>query len=181
MPNDMPIALVSASVRVKFSVLGGFASAVALVVVALRMSLESVHRLFTPQNIRFNQAIGVAIAGLIINLLSARLLQGHHGHNHTHGHNHHHDHNLRAAYLHVLADAFTSVLAIAALLSGNFFGWHWLDPMMGIVGAIVITKWAHGLLKETSRILLDGSIEEETLQTIVRALEAENEIRVSDI
>jgi cation diffusion facilitator family transporter len=165
----------------KVSVLGGFASAVALMIVALMMSLESVHRLFMPQTIRFNEAIGVAAFGLIVNLFSALLLQAHHGREHTHGHDHRRDHNLRAAYIHVLADAFTSVLAIGALITGKFFGWHWLDPVMGIVGAVVITKWAHGLLKETSVILLDGSIEEETLQEIVRAIEADRDNRVSDI
>ncbi|UCD00078.1 MAG: CDF family Co(II)/Ni(II) efflux transporter DmeF [Phycisphaerales bacterium] len=161
----------------KVSVLGGFASAVALMVVALMMALESTHRLFVPQTIRFNEAIGVAIVGLAINLISAFLLQAHHGH----GHNHHRDHNLRAAYLHVLADAFTSMLAIGALVAGKFFGWNWLDPLMGIVGAVVITKWAHGLLKETSGILLDNSVEEQTLREIVKGIEADRDNRVSDI
>jgi cation diffusion facilitator family transporter len=168
----------------KVSVLGGFASAIALVVVALIMALESTHRLFSPQAIRFNEAIGVAVAGLIINLLSALLLQSHHGHDHghahAHDHNHHHDHNLRAAYFHVLADAFTSVLAIVALFAGKFLAWYWLDPMMGIVGACVITKWAHGLLKETSTILLDGSIEKATQQKITEAIESDRD-RIADL
>jgi len=165
----------------KVSVLGGFASAVALLVVALMMALESIQRLFSPQAIRFNEAIAVATLGLIVNLVSALILQARHGHDHNHGNDHHHDHNLRAAYIHVLADALTSVLAIAALSCGKFFGWQWLDPVIGIVGAAVITKWAHGLLTETSAILLDGSIEEEMLQKIVRTLEAESDNRVSDI
>ena len=165
----------------KVSVLGGFASAVALVVVALMMALESVHRLFSPQAIRFNEAIGVAVLGLIVNLLSALLLQSQHGHDHDHGHHQHHDHNLRAAYLHVLADAFTSVLAIVALFSGKYLAWHWLDPMMGIVGAAVITKWAHGLLKETSGILLDGSIDMEIQQKLIQTIESDKDNRVSDI
>ena len=165
----------------KVSVLGGFASAVALVVVALMMALESVQRLFAPQPIRFNEAIGVAVLGLVINLLSALILQSHHGHGHDHGHDHHHDHNLRAAYVHVLADALTSVLAIAALISGKFLAWHWLDPAIGIVGAAVITKWAVGLLRETSTILLDGSIADETRERVVQALEADRDNRVSDI
>jgi cation diffusion facilitator family transporter len=163
----------------KVSVLGGFASAVALVVVALMMALESVHRLFSPQAIRFNEAIGVAILGLTVNLLSALILQSHHDHDHQHGH--HHDHNLRAAYLHVLADAFTSVLAIGALVTGKFFGWHWLDPVMGLVGAGVITKWAHGLVKETSAILLDNSIEGQTRERIVGTIESDRDNRVSDL
>jgi cation diffusion facilitator family transporter len=169
----------------KVSVLGGFASAVALVVVALMMALESVHRLFSPQAIRFNEAIGVAIVGLLVNLLSAFLLQGHHDHSHDHGHHHHdhghHDHNLRAAYLHVLADAFTSVLAIVALFAGKYVAWHWLDPMMGIVGAAVITKWAHGLLKETSGILLDGSIPAELQEKVVSTIESDKDNRIADI
>lgn len=163
----------------KVSVLGGFASAVALVVVALMMALESIQRLLTPQTIRFNEAIGVAVLGLIVNLLSALLLQSHHGRDHDHGHRH--DHNLRAAYLHVLADALTSLLAIGALTCGKFFGWHWLDAVMGIVGALVITKWAHGLLKETSSILLDGSIAGETRCEIVKTIESDRDNRVSDI
>ena len=180
----------SASARFSFgtgkvSVLGGFASAVALVVVALMMALESIHRLFSPQAIRFNEAIGVAVLGLVINLLSAFLLQSHHGHGHSHGHDHghvhHHDHNLRAAYLHVLADAFTSVLAIVALFSGKYLAWNWLDPMMGIVGAAVITKWAHGLLKETSGILLDGSMDSEIQQTLIQTIESDRDNRISDI
>ena len=165
----------------KVSVLGGFASAIALLVVALMMALESLQRLFTPQTIRFNEAIGVAVLGLIVNLFSALILQARHEHAHAHGDDHRGDHNLRAAYIHVLADAFTSVLAISALVAGKFFGWHWLDSIMGIVGAAVITKWAHGLITETSTILLDGSVEEETLHKIERALEAEDDNRVCDI
>ena len=169
----------------KVSVLGAFASAVALAVVALLMALESVHRLFVPQTIRFNEAIGVAVLGLLINLLSVLILQPHHDHDNPGGHDdhhdHHRDHNLRAAYVHVLADAFTSVLAIVALSFGRFFGWHWLDPVMGIIGAAVIMKWAHGLLKDTSSILLDGSIAGDTRQRIVQALESDRDNRVSDI
>ncbi len=156
----------------KVSVLGGFASAVALVVVAFVMALESVGRFFSPEQILFDEAIIVAIIGLIVNLGCAKILHnsghGHsHGHSHDegddhphghqgHGDHHHHDHNLKAAYLHVLADALTSVFAIVALTAGKFYGLLWLDALMGIVGAVVITKWAWGLLKETSSILLDG-------------------------
>ncbi|WP_133513392.1 cation diffusion facilitator family transporter, partial [Candidatus Thiosymbion oneisti] len=135
----------------KVSVLGGFASATALFVVALVMSVESIQRLFDPQAIHFNEAIGVAILGLLVNIACAYILQGHHGHAHEH---HHHDHNLKAAYFHVLADALTSLLAIVALFSGKLFGWNWLDPIMGIIGALVITRWSFILLKETSPILL---------------------------
>jgi cation diffusion facilitator family transporter len=161
----------------KVSVLGGFASAVALVVVALIMAMESIHRLFAPQEIRFNEAIGVAVLGLMVNLVSALLLQS----SHLHDHGRHDDHNLRAAYMHVLADALTSVLALVALLAGKFFAFNQLDPVMGIVGAAVIGRWAHGLLKETSSILLDAGIDEQTRQRIIERLEADRDNRVSDL
>jgi len=162
----------------KVSVLGGFASAVALSVVALVMFVESMHRIIEPQIIQFNAAIGVACIGLLVNVVSAFLLKD--GHEHTHEH-HHHDHNLRAAYLHVLADALTSLLAIVALLSGKYFGWNWLDPVMGIVGAIIITRWSYGLIKQTSPILLDGSIEEEYQLAIQEAIEKDSDNRITDI
>ncbi len=165
----------------KVSVLGGFASAVALIVVALVMALESVHRLFIPQEIRFNEAMGVAFLGLMINLISASLLRVHSDHFQGDKHNHHHDHNLKAAYLHVLADALTSLLAIGALFFGKFFGWHWLDPVMGIVGACVISKWAYGLLKDTSSVLLDESLDDNTITAIKRTLESHADNRVVDI
>jgi len=170
----------------KVNVLGGFASAVALAVVALVMLVESFHRILDPQMIRFDQAIAVAALGLLINLISALLLQ--HGHSHDHddhdhdgGHGHHHDHNLRAAYLHVLADALTSVLAIVALVSGKYLGWSWLDPVMGIVGAMIITRWAYGLAKQTGPILLDASIAEKDRRAIQRTLEKEPDVAVADL
>ena len=167
----------------KVSVLGGFASAIALAVVALVMLVESVTRIFDPQAIQFNEAIAVAVLGLTVNLVSALLLQdGHQGHAHHHDHHHHpHDHNLRAAYLHVLADALTSLLAIFALLSGKYFGWDWLDPVMGIVGAAVITRWSYGLLRETGPVLLDGSIEEDYKRSIRETIEGEGDNRVTDL
>jgi len=167
----------------KVSVLGGFASAIALAVVSLVMIVESAQRLISPQAIHFNEAIGVALLGLLVNLVSAFLLQGHHhGEQHEHAGNlHHHDHNLKAAYLHVLADAFTSLLAIIALFSGKFLGWTWLDPIMGIVGAAVISRWAYGLLKETSPILLDGSIDDGYLKAIRKRIESSQDNRVSDM
>ncbi|MEO1592833.1 MAG: CDF family Co(II)/Ni(II) efflux transporter DmeF, partial [Cyanobacteria bacterium J06632_22] len=171
----------------KVSVLGGFASAVALAVVAFVMALESIERFFQPQGIQFNEAIGVACLGLVVNLVSAWLLHGEHdhGHHHSHhgGHDHHHhtDHNLRAAYIHVLADALTSVLAIVALFAGKFFGWVWLDAAMGLVGAAVITKWAYDLLKETSSILLDGGIDKHIKLDIVSAIENNADNRVVDL
>jgi cation diffusion facilitator family transporter len=163
----------------KVSVLGGFASAVALAVVALVMMAESVHRMFQPQPISFNEAIGVAGLGLLINIISALLLQDRHDHDHDE--HHHHDHNLKAAYLHVLADALTSVLAIVALISGKFLGWNWLDPVMGVVGAAVITRWSYSLLRETSPILLDGSIAEDYQAAIKKTIESADDNRIADI
>ena len=170
----------------KVSVLGGFASAVALAVVALMMMLESLNRFIEPQAIQFNEAIAVAILGLLINLISALLLKDEHHHPHADSdddahHHHHQDHNLRAAYMHVLADALTSVLAIVALFSGKYFGWNWLDPMMGIVGAIIITRWSYGLVRQTGPILLDASIEKKYQAAVVETLEADADNRVCDI
>jgi len=160
----------------KVNVLGGFASAIALAVVALVMLIESLQRIIEPQAIHFNEAIIVASIGLSINMLSALLLKDNHHHDH-----HGHDHNLRAAYLHVLADAMTSLLAIVALASGKYLGWNWLDPIMGIVGAVIITRWSYGLLKQTSPILLDASIEEDYHKAIREAIEKDSDNRISDI
>jgi len=171
----------------KVSVLGGFASAVTLAVVALVMLAESLQRIFDPHAIHFNEAIAVAVLGLIVNLISAFLLQDHHHHHHDHdhdhghAHHHHHDHNLRAAYLHVLADALTSLLAIIALVAGKYFGWVWMDPVMGIVGAVVITRWSYGLLRETSPVLLDGSIAVQHREAIRECIEKDADNRVSDL
>ena len=147
----------------KVNFLGGYTGAILLLIFALLMVFESINRLIDPVEISFNQAIGVAILGLIVNGVSVFIL-GHeehhyHGHHHEHsveGHqHHHHDHNLRAAYLHVLADALTSLLAIVALLAAKYYGWIWMDPLMGIVGAVLITKWSFGLLKQSGAVLLD--------------------------
>lgn len=167
----------------KVSVLGGYSSAIALAVIALFIGVESIERLITPQEIRFNEAIAVAVLGLTVNLFCAYLLHGNHTHTHEHGHKHahHHDHNLRGAYLHVIADALTSVLAIFALSFGKLFGWQWLDPLMGIVGALVITRWAYGLLKDTSTILLDRNTEREHVELIRQRIESDSDNRVSDI
>lgn len=138
--------------------LGGFASALILGIVALGIGIESVMRLLHPTDVQFGTATLIAIAGLIVNVVSALLLgHGHsHDHDHDHDHVHHgHDNNLKSAYIHVLADALTSVLAIAALLAGRYLGWAWLDPVMGIVGAIVIARWAWTLMKVTAGVLLD--------------------------
>lgn len=164
----------------KVNVLGGFASAVALAVVALVMLVESVQKFFQPLQIRFNEAILVAAIGLLVNLISAYLLRDE-THEHDHHHGHDHDHNLKAAYLHVLADAMTSLLAIAALFSGKFFGWNWLDPVMGMVGAVVITRWSINLVRSTAPILLDKSIDLKTQQEIISLLEKKAGTKVTDI
>lgn len=144
--------------------LGGFASALILGMVSLGIGVESVIRLLQPTEVQFGTATLIAVAGLIVNIVSALLLG--HGHSHDHDHDHHHDHdhghahhgndnNLRSAYVHVIADALTSILAIAALLAGRYLGWVWLDPVMGIVGAIVIARWAWTLMGVTAGVLLD--------------------------
>lgn len=145
----------------KFIPLGGYTSALILAMIAVLMSVESVQRLLSPQAIQFNEAIGIAALGLCVNLVSAWILEGgahHHDQgndDHDHHHNHHHDHNLRSAYVHVLADALTSILAIIALFVGKFYGLNWMDPIMGIVGSLVILKWAYDLCRNTASELLD--------------------------
>jgi cation diffusion facilitator family transporter len=147
----------------KIEVLGGFTSAILLVVVALVMFYESVMRLVTPATIYYSQAIVVACVGLVVNLVCAWWLKDdhHHVHDHDHSHTHnghHHDLNLWSAYVHVLADAATSVLAIFALTGGKLWGASWLDPVMGMVGALLVSVWAYGLLRDTSRVLLDAEM-----------------------
>ncbi|HET7316827.1 MAG TPA: CDF family Co(II)/Ni(II) efflux transporter DmeF, partial [Sphingomicrobium sp.] len=136
--------------------LAGFASAVILGIFAIGIAVQSVLRLLSPVQVDFGDATVVAVLGLIVNLVSAAMLSQDH-HHHEHGHEHHHDHNIRAAYLHVLADALTSVLAIAALLAGRFLGWVWLDPVIGIVGSLVIARWSWTLMKQTAAVLLDAA------------------------
>jgi len=171
----------------KIGVLGGFASAVVLSVVALLMAGESVHRLFVPLQIHFNEAIGIACIALSVNIVCAFLLKedhhhalDHHGENRHHSHQH--DLNLRAAYLHVLADAFTTFLAIIALSSGKFFGWSWLDPVVGLVGSGVVFSWAYGLLRDTSGILLDRTPLSSNLPNEIRhAVEGDDDSIVTDL
>lgn len=153
--------------------LSGFASALLLGVMALFIAIESGMRFLEPVQVAFGEATLVAIVGLIINIISAFLLGHDHSHDHGHGHGDDHQHghadnNLRAAYVHVLTDALTSVLAIAALLAGRYLGWWWLDPAVGILGSIVIARWAWGLMKDTAAILLDTA--EPALTAKVRAL-----------
>ena len=163
----------------KVNSLGGFASAIALAIVALMMIIESAQRLLEPQSIHFNEAIVVAIIGLVVNVASVFIL--HDDHHHHHGeHHHHHDHNMKAAYFHVLADTLTSLLAIVALLVGKYVGLVWMDPLMGIVGAIVILRWSYSLVKESSDILLDKSVKKSTLEKVSNALSDKNTV-VNDI
>ena len=168
----------------KVTILGGYTSAVALAVTALTIAVESVTRFFEPQAIAFNEAIAVAFLGLIVNLASAWLLQDHHhGHSH-HGdrkHDHHRDSNLKAAYIHVVTDAITSVLAIIALCSGKYLGWIWLDPVIGLVGAAVISKWSYGLVQDTGAILLDGAIDKQIKSNIMTAIEADGDSHITDL
>ncbi len=131
--------------------------------------------------IRFDEAIAVAVVGLAVNLLSAFILRDHHDHSEAGDHRHHHDHNLRGAYLHVLADALTSVLAIVALTAGKHLGWVWMDPAMGIVGSLVIARWSYGLLRDTSGVLLDAEVPAERRDDIRAAIEADADNRVADL
>ena len=160
----------------KIEVLGGYTSAVFLLGVAAYMGWESVLRLVDPKPIRFDEAILVAVLGLVVNLVSAWMLSSGHAHPADHGHSHadpqhpvphhHHDLNLRSAYLHVIADAATSVLAIAALLGGKFLGAGWLDPVMGIVGMLLVGRWALGLLRDTGRVLLDAEMDAPVVEEV---------------
>ena len=170
----------------KIGVLGGFASAVVLAVVALLMAVESVHRLFEPLFIRFNDAIGIATLGLAVNVVCAIVLtigHGHHHHGHVHNNNNQHgDLNLRAAYLHVLADAFTSVTAIGALTAGKFFGWNGLDPAVGVIGSAVVMSWSYTLIRDTSGILLDRTPASSDLPDAIRcAVESDGDSLVTDL
>jgi len=166
----------------KVNYLGGFASAVALAIVALMMAIESVQRLIEPQAIHFNEAIFVAIIGLLVNIASVFVLHDdHHHHGEDHEHHHNHDHNMKAAYFHVLADTLTSVLAIMALLTGKYFGWIWMDAIMGIVGAAVIARWSYGLIKESSSVLLDKSVSTSSYSKIATSIKKEHQAIISDI
>lgn len=180
----------------KLGELAGYSSAVILAVVALLIGFESLIRLTAPIPIRFNEAITVAILGLLVNLVSAWLLHStgehddhHHQHEthddneHDHGHDqrhHHRDHNLRSAYFHVLTDALTSVLAIVGLLAGQNYGWLWMDPLMGIVGGIVIARWSWGLLRDAGAVLLDW-VPDKALSERIRSTLEEGGDRVSDL
>ena len=182
----------------KINSLAGFASAVLLMGFALFMVLESTERLVNPQHISFDNALVVAIIGLIVNGVSAWVLMSTphgHGHDHDHDHDHDHehehehdyaqhhghDHNLRAAYMHVLADALTSLLAIVALLAGKYLGAHWLDPVMGLVGAALVARWSYGLIRDTARVLLDHQVDDSQLNALRGAIERNTTDRVTDL
>jgi len=189
----------------KIEVLGAFSSALLLGVVAIAMIVESIQHLVAPEAISFGPALAVAALGLVVNLASAAVLgmghdhdhgHGHeHGHDHGHGHDHdhehehehehhdarHHDLNLRSAYVHVLADAFTSVLAIVALGAGLWFGIAWLDPVMGLVGAGVVAWWSKGLLSESARILLDREMDAPLVARIHGAIEVDGDAEIADL
>ncbi len=173
----------------KIEVLGGYTSAVMLMGVAGYMGFESIRRLVEPAPIRFDEAIPVAVLGLAVNVVSAWLLstgEAGHGHGHEHGDSHansrigadhprHRDLNLRAAYLHVVADAATSVLAVGALIGGRYFGATWLDPLMGLVGTVLVGRWAWGLMRESGRVLLDAEMDApvvEEVRAVVAGLDA---------
>lgn len=170
----------------KIAVLGAFTSAIVLGGIALFMAGESVIRFFHPLPIHFNEAIAVACVGLAVNITSALLLKDHHDHSmaahHHQGHGHSHDLNLKAAYIHVLADAVTSVLAIIALVGGKTLGWVWLDPAMGLAGSAVISQWAYGLIRDTHVILLDKEPDSSDLNVEIRkALQADSDTVIADL
>ena len=163
--------------------LGGFASALILALVSLGIGVESVMRLLQPADVQFGTATLIAVVGLAVNVVSALLLgHGHsHGHDHGHDHDHHgHDNNMRSAYVHVLADALTSVLAIAALLAGRYLGWVWLDPVMGIVGAVVIARWSWSLMRTTAGVLLDQT-DEHVAAEIRELVEQPGDATITDL
>lgn len=169
--------------------LAGFASALVLALIALGIGIESALRLFQPITVAFGEATVIAAIGLVVNIVSAVLLAGNHDHSHGHHHGHDHahrghaahaDNNLRSAYLHVLADALTSVLAIAALLAGRFLGWTWLDPAMGIVGGVVIARWSWSLMKDTADVLLDRT-DDHVADEVREVVEGPGDARITDL
>jgi cation diffusion facilitator family transporter len=177
----------------KFGDLAGYTSAIVLAVIALLIGYEAVSRLFNPVPISFNEAIPIAVLGLAVNVASIWLLSGghQHGHSHDHSHGHHHEHeaevgahhrdnNMRAAVIHVLADAGVSVLVIIGLLLARAFGWIWMDPLAGLIGALVIANWSAGLLRDTGSILLDRTPDPRMAEKVRVAIESDGD-RVTDL
>lgn len=172
----------------KIEILGGYTSALLLLVVAASMFFQSIERLFSPVVIHYNEAIAICVVGLTVNVVCAWLLNGsehhhHHGHHH-HGHNDHEhgqDLNLRSAYIHVVTDAATSVLAIIALICGKFWGAAWLDPTMGIVGGVLVTVWAVSLMRATGRVLLDAQMDDPVVQEIRDVMQTMPQLVLNDL
>jgi cation diffusion facilitator family transporter len=189
----------------KFGDLAGFTSAIVLAMIALLIGYEAISRFFSPRPIRFEEAIPIAVLGLAVNIASALLLAGGHGHHHGHGHDHHHHHdhdsehhlhhdhdhpahhhrhardnNMRAAVIHVAADAAVSVLVITGLVLARLFGWLWMDPVAGLVGAVVIASWSFGLIRDTGAILLDMTADR-ALAERIRALAEVDDDHVTDL
>jgi cation diffusion facilitator family transporter len=174
----------------KIEILAGFASAIFLLGIAGIMVFSSVERLFVPQTIHYQEAIFVAVVGLLVNIICALILghahEDHHhpGHEHEAHDHHHHDLNLKSAYVHVIADAATSVLAIVALAGGLIYGWSWLDPVMGIVGAVLVAVWAKGLLMDTGKVLLDREMDHpvvDEIREVIDLLDKPDETIISDL
>lgn len=179
----------------KIEILAGYSSAILLMVVALLMGIQSIQRLFHPVTIHFNEAIPIAIIGLIINLICAWLLHEdghkHHHHHHSHEHhhddhdhpheNHHHDLNQKAAFLHVVADAVTSVLAIIALFAAKYFSWNFLDALLGIIGALLVAKWSWGLMQETGKTLIDAEMGHPVVQEIKEVVAEFPQVEITDL
>jgi len=168
----------------KIEMLGGYTSAVFLLVVVALMAYGSIARLLQPEPIHYRQAMLVAVLGLGVNLMSARLLGAAQPDHHHHHHGHAQDLNLKAAYLHVIADAATSVAAIVALAGAWLFGWDWLDPVMGLAGAVVVALWAKGLLVDTGKVLLDREMDHpvvEEIREVVAQRGADGDTVISDL
>ncbi|WP_038345276.1 CDF family Co(II)/Ni(II) efflux transporter DmeF [Acinetobacter sp. A47] len=174
----------------KIEILAGYSSAILLMVVALLMAIQSLERLFNPVTIHFNEAIPIAIVGLLVNLICAWLLhQGGHDdhHHHSHSHHHeahhhaHHDLNQKAAFLHVVADAVTSVLAIIALFAAKYFGWNFLDALLGVVGAVLVAKWSWGLMQETGKTLLDAEMGHPVVEEIREVIAGFPQVDITDL
>ncbi|WP_293737958.1 CDF family Co(II)/Ni(II) efflux transporter DmeF [uncultured Acinetobacter sp.] len=177
----------------KIEILAGYSSAILLMVVALLMGIQSIERLFHPVTIHFNEAIPIAIIGLIVNLICAWLLHegGHEHHHHSHEHHHddhhhphdhhHHDLNQKAAFLHVVADAVTSVLAIIALFAAKYFSWNFLDALLGIIGALLVAKWSWGLMQETGKTLIDAEMGHPVVQEIKEVIAEFPQVEITDL